>query len=982
MKKPVKKLLSFLCICTMTLSALPESGLFNGTVVKADGPLNYYVCPNSMLVKETDSDYSGMVNKGTLSFSMAANERESGQIVLAPINNFTTFNYSCFEMSLKTDFIGPKNQRISKDNFEIYFEHYVKVEPYWELKGSGSYPDLLIPYGLATDKQISSVYRANNFSLNGQGNYQNGYKRNQGLWFTMTAPKGTQPGRYTAQLECSFGLASSTQNQKVVIPVEVNIYGFELDTVTKSRTNFESSPGHLPSSNDDRVSKLSEIVGMSASDKDDATLKYQTEICNFLDERKLSNGFNQGIFYNADSLDSDIDKLVKYIRNSETKAPYYNIYHGFFDGGTESGNSLVSLTYTKTPDAVVKEFTDKTGITLSERAKILFKDALKNASSVDSSRTYGSVTGALRDISKTDPKATDSVQVKNEKTYNKTMASFYLYLLTSNQSVNRYPVRPGTIGLQMVMEKLVDRSVSENFDLLQYGFVRVPQIDEPEVDSFKHNVSNLLSSYVVEETKADIKKYIENNQALSSNPELRSQLLKSLENIHFLSTASPYDESGKMSDMLNNGLKAISGSEVWKYYKQFRNKNYPSYSDGLVQAYPYYKDGKMTPYTVNVPLDYSMKSFCPLFNDFSTNKNVIEHETTLLGSRFETYKQNGTNFWWYSTLTSGMSPALAGYMINENQATANGNSLSALAIARTNKWNQFYKGIKGELFWGVDVCFRNENGTEVLKTDIGLTAKGQDDGTAADGMLMYPTKQILKNVYKVTDQNKMNSLISSYGYFLSSVRMENIAEANDDYDYLSLAQSLFEQRERDGMSVNSYKSVLNNNCYSYMMDPGSVEYGLPRTTPEHLISSRENLAKIIENMSTESVAPTGSRFYTKKIDSVLGWKQSNASICFDFKATDTIKSSSSNNVTIYIQSINAQTREWEGIAKEYTFNVANGTSSIGKVSSLGNGWYRAEIPFKSFEVKSSASDGMKSADVVGFTWVNRSFDMRNFKIVY
>ena len=103
-----------------------------------------------------------------------------------------------------------------------------------------------------------------------------------------------------------------------------------------------------------------------------------------------------------------------------------------------------------------------------------------------------------------------------------------------------------------------------------------------------------------------------------------------------------------------------------------------------------------------------------------------------------------------------------------------------------------------------------------FKPDIGITATGGDDYSASDGMLIYPVKQLLKNVYGITDENTLDFMADKYGYFCSSIRLENIAEANDDYDYLTLAEQLVEERPEKRKELQ--------NIISRLIEPGIVDF--------------------------------------------------------------------------------------------------------------------------------------------------------------
>ena len=101
------------------------------------------------------------------------------------------------------------------------------------------------------------------------------------------------------------------------------------------------------------------------------------------------------------------------------------------------------------------------------------------------------------------------------------------------------------------------------------------------------------------------------------------------------------------------------------------------------------------------------------------------------------------------------------------------NYLNPLTVARTNKWQQFNLKIIGEINWGVDVYFINkehkDDSNRVFKSDIGITEKGKN-WSAADGMMIYPIKELLKNAYGITDETILNTKAKEHGYFCSSIR--------------------------------------------------------------------------------------------------------------------------------------------------------------------------------------------------------------------
>ena len=734
------RIASLLISAVMLATTTPLSAIPTAT---AETDMIYYICPNSKLLRQDEAEYSEMVKGGKLLFNAASNERESAQIIIADPGK-----YQNFTMSLDGDFKCSSNDKtISKDNFEMFFESYLKVEGYWTLGGSHKdgngkvsydfYPDALIPYNMAV-KEGKNSFELNSSNL-----------KNQGLWFTYTIPENTEAGLYTATLNCTYTLNGKKTTS--AIDVEINVYDFELDTITQNQTKFAASTGHISASKKNRVNYLNGIIGIETenNDWDYAEELYQTKVNEVLNERKVTSGYNYGTFYNSAKLDEEINVLTEHIRSSDTKVPYFNLYSGY-------------LEYSEVPECKAR--------------------------------------------------------------------------------LNRYPTAEGRIGFEMIMKKLADKSIEDNFDYLQYAYIYIPQDDEPAEDSKYANIRTLVNSYIFEETKEEIKKYIE-----SKKSPLQNKLINSVDGILYIHTVGPTENSGNWGDILYQGLQAKGISE-WK------------------ESYEYYdsetKENKT--YTINVPGDFCLKCFCPQFNDFSDTDSVKCTKSSDLYNKLEEYQNKGTNFWWYSTLCTGRSISTAGYMINENHDETT--SLNSLAIARANKWQQYNLGILGELYWGVDV-FRyiynpdrhkkfsipledtisypyNIEDTEYVKgniyfkPDIGITATNGDDYTSSDGMLIYPTKQLLKNLYGITDEKTLNTKTAEYGCFCSSIRLENIGEAADDYDYLCLA----EQYVKDNPE---YKVLLDKIIFS-IIEPGNVDYtDTDLTNSENLAAAREALAHLI-----------------------------------------------------------------------------------------------------------------------------------------
>jgi hypothetical protein len=142
---------------------------------------------------------------------------------------------------------------------------------------------------------------------------------------------------------------------------------------------------------------------------------------------------------------------------------------------------------------------------------------------------------------------------------------------------------------------------------------------------------------------------------------------------------------------------------------------------------------------------------------------------------------------------------------------------------------------------------------------------------------------------------------------------------------------------------------------------------------------------------TETVDPDRNvtRFHVNQLnlsqptkDSVEMWKYSNKKIIFDFRPTNA-HNYGSDNVTLYLQTI-TETGSWKSIASSIKINVVAGTTTLpgATVQTLSNGWKHIELPLNKFTANYSqiSNPEIRTLDVVGFDWVNHSFEMRNFRI--
>ncbi len=404
-------------------------------------------------------------------------------------------------------------------------------------------------------------------------------------------------------------------------------------------------------------------------------------------------------------------------------------------------------------------------------------------------------------------------------------------------------------GTQSVMKSLVDKSIEKKTDLLKYAFYRC-NIDEPATYDYWRNYKIIVCNKVMDDTKKAIIEYINTNY--KNNP-MSAELINSVENIAFISTMTAIDNDKctfksntfLMDNVVNYSSMVYKGIGV--FFNEQINEEMPIkvYKDGFVKIKT---DGNGTEkrykneaesYTVEIPTNYTVKSYCPLFNDLSAHTDGV-HLAKDLEATKEALNDTNIHMWWYSCSSTG-HPSLAGHYlggnintdINNPKLNMNGNSL---AIDRANQWQQFKLGIEGELYWAVD-----DYGDE--DDNYGYNVWKITNGFCNEGILIYPIYQYLTASLGIS-ADAAKEKCNEYGYFASSVRLENLSEGKDDYDYLFLAYKLIKEAELIGEDVTPYIERINRRYDSLFSSANYTE----STTSEKISYAKQTLAEIISSL--------------------------------------------------------------------------------------------------------------------------------------
>lgn len=165
--------------------------------------------PNNVKVTKTDAADDEL----DLRVEMAANEYEGVQLIMTAKKPVESYTVSVSDLTMT----GDASKKIDKSNISVFNQHYIQTtEPSGEYVEPGWYPDALVPYDLAVEAGENTISLLDN----------------QGLWFTIYAPKGTAAGTYTGTVTLTVN--GKTEN----IPLTAEVWDFELSDENELKTLF------------------------------------------------------------------------------------------------------------------------------------------------------------------------------------------------------------------------------------------------------------------------------------------------------------------------------------------------------------------------------------------------------------------------------------------------------------------------------------------------------------------------------------------------------------------------------------------------------------------------------------------------------------------------------------------------------------------------------------------------------------------------
>ncbi len=186
----------------------------NGEEEKPQGEVaaQIWTMPSTVKVLR-DEDYSeNYTDAPVLSFQTAKNEYESAQLMITPEKDVRDYTVTISDLTFG-------EHKISKENVEIYHQQYVEITSLTKKTSGrplGYYPDALIPFDVALKAGETDIKKG----------------ANQGVWFTVYAPKDTPAGTYTGEITVTLGKSIYK------VPTSVRVWDFAIPDKSNIRSSF------------------------------------------------------------------------------------------------------------------------------------------------------------------------------------------------------------------------------------------------------------------------------------------------------------------------------------------------------------------------------------------------------------------------------------------------------------------------------------------------------------------------------------------------------------------------------------------------------------------------------------------------------------------------------------------------------------------------------------------------------------------------
>lgn len=176
--------------------------------------LRIYAVPATVKYR-IDEEITSYYQDGVAHIQAAVNEYEAVQVIMQADTKVGYFD------AFSSDLVSTANadSRITAENIEIFYEHYINVykqtNSYFPI---GYYPDAIIPIENVVQKGENKIEAGNN----------------QALWYRVFIPEGTAAGIYKGQV--TIVADGETYN----VPVELEVYPVDITRVNHNKTSFNT----------------------------------------------------------------------------------------------------------------------------------------------------------------------------------------------------------------------------------------------------------------------------------------------------------------------------------------------------------------------------------------------------------------------------------------------------------------------------------------------------------------------------------------------------------------------------------------------------------------------------------------------------------------------------------------------------------------------------------------------------------------------
>jgi len=183
--------------------------------------------------------------------------------------------------------------------------------------------------------------------------------------------------------------------------------------------------------------------------------------------------------------------------------------------------------------------------------------------------------------------------------------------------------------------------------------------------------------------------------------------------------------------------------------------------------------------------------YCPTYDSFQYDiPGVADYGYADLMNKI---KNPNYTVWWYGCIQP-ITPYPCMFV--------NGN----LIQKRVNTWTMYQMGIQGELYYMCNRTQRHVNETDYpMSEEEILAGEAYYEGAYGDGSLLYPVHRM----YGEYDKNL---------YWLSSLRLDNVSESIDDYNYIAYADEMINSLSSE--EKTAYKDRLQALLSSVNDGPG------------------------------------------------------------------------------------------------------------------------------------------------------------------